>query len=88
MPQQNTFIRQINNFLYPNFVQLLSESLVAVGNENILLHALRMEGALCLQSKSYFRILGNIQTASAAGNSIEVFCETNVSYCRKHTGTD
>lgn len=73
MPQQNTFIRQINNFPYPSFVQLLSESVVAVGNENTVLPILRVEAALCLQTRSYFRILGNIQTASAARNSIKVF---------------
>lgn len=28
-PQQNTFIRQINNFPYPNFVHILSEDVVA-----------------------------------------------------------
>lgn len=37
MPWQNTFIRQMNNFLYPSFVQLISESVVAVGNENTIL---------------------------------------------------
>lgn len=30
MPQQNTFSRQINNFPYPSFVQLLSESVVVL----------------------------------------------------------
>lgn len=37
MPQQNTFIRQKNNFPYPSCVRLLSESVVAVGNRNTIL---------------------------------------------------
>lgn len=87
-PQQNSFIRQINNFLYPNFVLILSEGVAAFENANTALPILRVKAALCLQTRSYFRILCNTQTASAAGNSIKVFGETNVSYCRKHTGSD
>lgn len=86
--QQNTFVRQINNFLYHNFVQTLSEGFVAFESANIALPILWVEAALCLQTRSYFRILCNTQTASAAGNSIKVFGETIVSYCKKHTGSD
>lgn len=87
-PQQNTFIRQINNFPYPKFVRILSEGIVAFESANTALPVLWVEAALCLQTSSYFRILYNTQTASAAGNSIKVFGETNVSYCKKHTGSD
>lgn len=78
----------MNNFPYPEFVQVLSEGVVAFENANTALPILWVEVALCLQTRSYFRILYNTQTASAAGNSIKVFGETNVLYCRKHTGSD
>lgn len=83
-PQQNTFIRKINNFPYPNFMHILSEGVVAFENANTALPIFWAETALCLQTRSYFGILCSTQTASAAGNSIKVFGETNVSY----TGSD
>lgn len=73
-PQQNTFIRQINNFPYPKFVRILSEGIVAFESANTTLPVLWVK-QLCASRPAaileYFIIPRQLLQLEIASRSLE-----------------